>query len=88
MWGPHSQYYYYHTLFNTGKKGIGRVLYIRNDISKVPFIMRAKTTLIFIIQWHRGIISTSLKSFIIISVMKSITTKFHLKGSLKLIEFI
>lgn len=41
MWVPHSQCYYYHTLFNTSKKVIDTALYIRNDISKVLF-MRAK----------------------------------------------
>lgn len=37
-----SQCYYYHPVFNISEKGIDKVLYIMNDVSKVLFIMGVK----------------------------------------------
>lgn len=87
-------YYYHHSVFNIGEKGIDKVLYIMNDVSKVLFIMGVKNcdySVKLILEIYVGIEALFLsgQKVIIISVMKSIRIKFHLKSRLfKLIEFV
>lgn len=80
-----SQCYYYYPVFNISEKGIDKVLYIMNDVSKVLFIMGVKNceySIKLILEIYVGIEALFLlnQRVITISVMKSIRIKFHLKS--------